>query len=218
MDTTPSAPSTPPTPPPSQPPLAPLPNAGGNIRRLCKRTWWVFLIGGIASVIFGALAFINPAIALAVLALYFAAWVMVDGMVHVVGAVQHREKEGWVFMLLMGTLGVLVGAYALFNPPVSMLAFLYVVSFMAIMLGVLLISMGRKLREEIEREWILYITGVVSIVFGVLIIFQPESSAKSVVWLIATWAIITGLLRILFAFFVRNMAEDVGETIHTARN
>ena len=173
MDTTPSAPSTPPTPPPSQPPLAPLPNAGGNIRRLCKRTWWVFLIGGIASVIFGALAFINPAIALAVLALYFAAWVMVDGMVHVVGAVQHREKEGWVLMLLMGTLGVLVGAYALFNPPVSMLAFLYVVSFMAIMLGVLLISMGRKLREEIEREWILYITGVVSIVFGVLIIFQP---------------------------------------------
>ena len=207
--------ATSPSPTPTATPLA---NAGGNIRKLCKRTWWVFLIGGIASIIFGVLAFINPAIALAVLALYFAAWVMVDGVVNVIGAVQHRDKDGWVFMLLMGILGVLVGAYALFNPPVSMMAFLYVVSFMAIIFGVLLITMGRRVREKIEREWILYVTGVVSIVFGVLIIFQPESGALSVVWLIASWAIITGLLRILFAFFVRNMAEDVGETIRTARS
>lgn len=207
--------ATSPSPTPAATPLA---NAGGNIRKLCKRTWWVFLIGGIASIIFGVLAFINPAIALAVLALYFAAWVMVDGLVNVIGAVQHRDKDGWVFMLLMGILGVLVGAYALFNPPVSMMAFLYVVSFMAIIFGVLLITMGRRVREKIEREWILYVTGVVSIVFGVLIIFQPESGALSVVWLIASWAIITGLLRILFAFFVRNMAEDVGETIRTARS
>lgn len=204
------------TSPSPTPRATPLANAGGNIRKLCKRTWWVFLIGGIASIIFGVLAFINPAIALAVLALYFAAWVMVDGLVNVIGAVQHRDKDGWVFMLLMGILGVLVGAYALFNPPVSMMAFLYVVSFMAIIFGVLLITMGRRVREKIEREWILYVTGVVSIVFGVLIIFQPESGALSVVWLIASWAIITGLLRILFAFFVRNMAEDVGETIRTA--
>ncbi len=207
--------ATSPSPTPAATPLA---NAGGNIRKLCKRTWWVFLIGGIASIIFGVLAFINPAIALAVLALYFAAWVMVDGLVNVIGAVQHRDKDGWVFMLLMGILGVLVGAYALFNPPVSMMAFLYVVSFMAIIFGVLLITMGRRVREKIDREWILYVTGVVSIVFGVLIIFQPESGALSVVWLIASWAIITGLLRILFAFFVRNMAEDVGETIRTARS
>ena len=207
--------ATSPSPTPTATPLA---NAGGNIRKLCKRNWWVFLIGGIASIIFGVLAFINPAIALAVLALYFAAWVMVDGLVNVIGAVQHRDKDGWVFMLLMGILGVLVGAYALFNPPVSMMAFLYVVSFMAIIFGVLLITMGRRVREKIEREWILYVTGVVSIVFGVLIIFQPESGALSVVWLIASWAIITGLLRILFAFFVRNMAEDVGETIRTARS
>jgi uncharacterized membrane protein HdeD (DUF308 family) len=203
---------------PTPPPATPLANAGGNIRKLCKRTWWVFLIGGIASIIFGVLAFINPAIALAVLALYFAAWVMVDGVVNVIGAVQHRDKDGWILMLLMGILGVLVGAYALFNPPVSMLAFLYVVSFMAIAFGVLLITMGRRVREKIEREWILYVTGVVSIVFGVLIVFQPESGALSVVWLIASWAIITGLLRILFAFFVRNMADDVGEKIRTVRS
>lgn len=187
-----------------------------NIRKLCKRTWWVFLLGGIASVIFGILAFINPAIALAVLALYFAAWVLVDGVVNVVGAIQHRENDGWVILLLIGILGTLVGGYALLNPPLSMLAFLYVVSFMAIMFGVLMISLGRKVREEIDREWVLYLTGALSVLFGVLIIFQPESAATSVVWMIATWAIITGLLRIFFALLVKNLPEHVGNRLNAA--
>ena len=50
--------ATSPSPTPTATPLA---NAGGNIRKLCKRTWWVFLIGGLASVGFGILAFANPA-------------------------------------------------------------------------------------------------------------------------------------------------------------
>ncbi len=185
----------------------------GNIRALCKRTWWVFLLSGIAAVVFGVLAFINPGIALAVLALYFAAWLLVDGAVNIVGAIGNRDQEGWVFILLMGILGVLVGGYALVNPPLSMLAFLYVVSFMAILLGMSLIAMGRKVREMIEREWVLYLTGAVSILFGIVIVLQPETGAVSVVWMIASWAIIIGLLRIFFAFFVRNLKDEIGDRI-----
>jgi uncharacterized membrane protein HdeD (DUF308 family) len=88
---------------------------------------------------------------------------------------------------------------------------------MAIMFGVLMISLGRKVRQEIEREWVLYLTGALSVFFGVLIIFQPESAATSVVWMIATWAIITGLLRIVFALFVKNLPEHVGNRIDAAR-
>lgn len=191
---------------------------GTNVRALCKRTWWVFLLSGIASVIFGVLAILNPGVALAVLALYLAAWLLVDGVVNIIGAVGNRDKDGWVLMLVMGVLAVAVGGYALLNPPVSIMAFLYVVSFIAIFLGVTLISLGRKVREEIEREWVLYLTGALSVVFGVLILLQPASGAASVVWMIATWAIIIGLLRIFFAFVVRNLKDNVGERLQAARD
>ena len=193
------------------------PELGKNVRALCKRTWWVFLLSGIAAVVFGVLAIFNPGVALAVLALYLSAWLLVDGAVNIAGAITNRDKDGWVIMLLMGILGVLVGGYALMNPPLSMMAFLYVVSFMAIFLGITLISLGRKVREEIEREWVLYLTGGLSIIFGVLIVLQPESGALSVVWMIATWAIIIGLLRIFFAFFVRNLKEDLGDRLQAAK-
>ena len=76
---------------------------GRNVRALCKRTWWVFLLSGIAAVIFGVLAIFNPGAALAVLALYLSAWLLVDGVVNIVGAVGNRDKDGWVIMLLMGS-------------------------------------------------------------------------------------------------------------------
>ncbi len=62
---------------------------------LCNRMWWVFLIGGIASVIFGILAFMNPAAALLVLSMFFAAYVLVDGAVNIWGSITNRDKDGW---------------------------------------------------------------------------------------------------------------------------
>jgi len=64
----------------------------------------VFLVGGIASVLFGLLAFVNPGVALFVLAMFFAASVLVDGAFSIAGSIQNREKDGWWIMLLIGVL------------------------------------------------------------------------------------------------------------------
>ena len=58
---------------------------------------------------FAVLAFAQPLTAWMVVALFFAAAILVDGIVNVIGAVQQREKDGWWLMLLIGVLGVLVG-------------------------------------------------------------------------------------------------------------
>mgnify|MGYP001033203415 CR=1 FL=1 len=180
---------------------------GGDARILCKRTWWVFLVGGIASVTFGVLAFSQPMTAWLVVAVFFAAAILVDGAFNVFGSIRHRDKDGWWIMLLMGVLGVIVGGYALLNPLVSMTAFIYLVAFQAIMLGVFLVMLGYKVRAATEREWILYLTGGLSILFGILVIVNPAVGGLSVILMIATWAIIMGVLKIIFAFKVKNLPE-----------
>ena len=180
---------------------------GANAHVLCKRTWWVFLVGGIASVLFGLLAFVNPGLALFVLAMFFAASVLVDGAFSIAGSIQHRGKDGWWILLLIGVLGLLVGGYALMNPPISILAFIYIVAFQAILLGVFLVMLGYKVRAATAREWILYLTGGLSILFGILVIVNPKVGGLSVIWMIASWAIITGVLKIVFAFKVKSLPE-----------
>jgi uncharacterized membrane protein HdeD (DUF308 family) len=182
---------------------------GADASALCRRTWWVFLIGGIASVVFGVLAFARPGLALFVLAIFFAAAILVDGAFNLVGAVQNRDKDGWWLMLLIGLLGVLVGAYALLNPPLSIVAFLLIVAFQAFVLGAFLIMLGFKFRAATTREWILYLTGGLSVLFSVLVVVRPAVGGVTIVYMIAAWAIIIGTLKIVFAMRVRNLADRV---------
>jgi len=186
---------------------------GASAHALCKRTWWVFLVGGIASVIFGVLAFVNPGIALLVLAMFFAASVLVDGVFSAVGAVQNREKDGWWIMLLIGILGLVIGGYALFNPPVSIMAFILLVAIQAVALGVFLVMLGYKVRKATTREWILYLTGALSVLFGLLVVLNPGAGGLSIVYLIASWAIAIGVLKVFFAFKVKNLPEQIGDRL-----
>ncbi len=190
---------------------------GSDAQALCRRTWWVFLVGGIASVVFGVLAFINPGIALLVLAMFFAAAVMVDGIFNVVGSIQNRDKDGWWIMLVLGILGLAVGGFALLNPPVSIMAFVLLVAFEAILLGVLTIMLGYKVRQATSREWILYATGAASILFGILVIANPTVGSRSIVYLIASWALVVGALKIFFAFKVKSLPERVGDRLDSLR-
>jgi uncharacterized membrane protein HdeD (DUF308 family) len=182
-----------------------------SARDLCHRTWWVFLIGGIASIVFGILAFVNPGVALLVLSMFFAAWVLVDGAVNIWGALSNRENDGWWVILVLGAAGVLVGGYALLNPPLSMIAFVYVVAFIAMFIGLTSLYLGWKIRAEIPNEWILYLSGALSVLFSLLILFNPEVGGVSVVYVIASWAILVGALRLWFAFRVRKLGDRFRE-------
>jgi uncharacterized membrane protein HdeD (DUF308 family) len=182
---------------------------GADAQELCKRAWWVFLVGGLASVVFGVMALLNPGVALFVLATFFAAAVLVDGAANAIGALRHREKDGWWLLLLLGALGLAVGAFALMNPPVSILAFIYLVAFEAIALGVFTAMLGYKVRKSTNREWILYLAGGISILFGGVVLARPVLVAVKIVYLIAAWAIVVGAFKIAFAFRVRGAAKGL---------
>lgn len=175
----------------------------------CSRTWWVFLIGGIASVAFGILAFFKPGAALFVLGMFLAAFLLLDGAVNVWGAVTNRDKEGWWMILLLGILGIALGGYALVMPQISMMAIVYIVAFMALLFGISSLYLGWQIRKEVSSEWILYLTGALSLIFAILIFVRPVEGTVGVVYLIATWAILIGALRIFFAFKIRKIGKHV---------
>ena len=147
------------------------------------------------------------------ISVFFAAAILVDGVFNVVGSLQNREKDGWWLMLLIGLLGVAVGGYALLNPPVAMGAFVLIVAFQAILLGVLLVMLGYRIRLATTREWILYLTGALSILFGFVVAARPILGGFTIVWIIATWAIVIGVLKVWFALRVRSLVSDVKDRV-----
>ena len=166
--------------------------------------WWLFLIRGVAAIIFGVLAFVWPGVTLIVLVLFFGAFALVDGIASLIAAITGRGATGprW-WLAIVGLAGIAAGLLTFFWPGLTALVLLFFIAGWAIAAGVFQIIGAIQLRKEIDNEWLLILSGVVSVLFGLALLFLPGPGLLALVWLIAIDAIIFGVLVTAFAFRLR---------------
>jgi uncharacterized membrane protein HdeD (DUF308 family) len=175
-----------------------------------KRHWWVPVIRGIAAIVFGIIAFTHPVMAIATLVLFFGAWVLIDGIFRVVSAIGHRASDSdWGWHLVIGIIGIIVGLLTFHAPQVTALALVIYIAAWALMIGASEIVMAVKLRHEIKGEWFLILMGLASIVFAVLLLWNPVAGAAAVIWLIAWYAVVLGILGVFFGFRLRSLRTSL---------
>jgi len=179
-----------------------------------SRNWWLLLVRGIVAILFGVLTFVQPGISLAALVLLFGAFSLADGVLGVWTAFSSRkEREHWWLLLLGGLVGVGVGLLTLLAPGVTALALLFYIAIWAVATGVLQIVAAIRLRKEIEGEWMLILAGLASVAFGILLMARPGAGALAVLWLIAGYAIVFGIIMVMLSFKVKGFASRVKERI-----
>lgn len=185
--------------------------AGFEDRPLLKgliRNWWALLLRGIAAVVFGILALLWPGLTLLTLTFLWGAYVLIDGVfalwAAIVGKVEGVGARWWLGVV--GALGILVGLMALAAPAYTAGVLLTVIAAWAIVIGVLQILGAVRLRKEIEGEWFLIVSGIVSVLFGLAVVFQPVAGALAVVWMISLFAILFGVALIALALKLRSAA------------
>jgi uncharacterized membrane protein HdeD (DUF308 family) len=171
-----------------------------------KRHWWVPVIRGIAAIVFGVIAFVYPGLTIATLVLFFGAWVLIDGIFRIVGAIGHRASDpDWGWQLVIGILGIVVGLLTFHAAQITALALAIYIAAWALMIGASEIAIAVKMRREIKGEWFLILMGLASIVFAVLLLWNPIAGAAAVIWLIAWYAVVLGILAIFFGFRLRSL-------------
>ena len=157
--------------------------------------WWAVLLRGVVAILFGAIALVWPGLTLEVLVLFFGAYVLVDGVFAIIAALTHRlGHDRWWVLLLEGLVGIAAGIITFFLPGVATLALIYIIALWAIVTGVLEIIAGIGLRKEIQGEWLLAISGIVSLGLGVLLLVFPSAGEVTIIWLIGVYAILFGLM------------------------
>jgi uncharacterized membrane protein HdeD (DUF308 family) len=164
--------------------------------------WWALLLRGIAAVLFGLAALFWPGLTLFVLIVFFGAYTLVDGIFAIVAGLRGSGSRRWL-LLAEGVLGVLAGLIAFFWPGITALVLLYVIVAWAIFTGILKVVMAIWLRREIENEWLMVLSGVLSVLFGVILAVLPGVGLLSLVWLIGIYALIFGVALIVLGFRVR---------------
>jgi uncharacterized membrane protein HdeD (DUF308 family) len=175
-----------------------------------SRTWWVFLIRGIAAILFGIAAFLWPGLTIAVLVLLFGAYALVDGIFAIIAGISARkEVERWWMMIIVGVAGIATGVLTFLWPGITALVLLYIIAAWAIVTGIFQIAAAIRLRREIEGEWWLILGGIASVIFGVLLVIMPGAGALASVWIIGIYAVFFGILMIVLAFRLRGLRNTV---------
>ena len=155
---------------------------------------------GVLAVVFGMLAFVSPGATITALVLVFAAYVLVDGIFAIVAALRGTGGERRWSLLIEGILGVVTAIVAWRWPAITALAFLFLIAAWAITTDILEIVSAIALRRELTDEWLLVLSGIGSVIFGMLLIALPLAGILTLTWLIGSYAIFFGALLIVLAF------------------
>jgi uncharacterized membrane protein HdeD (DUF308 family) len=184
--------------------------------RFFTRTWWTVALRGLLAVIFGVLALIWPQATVQALVLIFGVYVLFDGLFTTISAVVERRRyQRWGWVLVGGLLGIAIGVLALLWPDITAVALLYLIAANAILTGIFELVNAVELRRHIEGEWLLGLGGLLSVVFGVLLVVWPASGLMALTWLIGAYAVVFGVLLIVLGFKLRGLRRVV-EASHVA--
>jgi uncharacterized membrane protein HdeD (DUF308 family) len=168
--------------------------------------WWTLAIRGLAAIIFGVLAFIWPHITLTALVFLFGAYALVDGAFAIVAGIRAQgELKRWWVLLVEGILSVFAGVLAFTVPGITALILLGLMAGWAIVTGVIEIVAAIQLRKQISGEWLLALSGIVSLLFGVALLINPGVGLVAVVWIIGAYAIVFGVLLLALGFKLRSL-------------
>jgi uncharacterized membrane protein HdeD (DUF308 family) len=110
-------------------------------------------------------------------------------------------------LALVGLLGIGIGIITLAWPQITGIVLLMFIAGWAIASGVLQIVGAIALRKEIEGEWLLIASGILSVVFGALLIMYPGAGALSLAFVIGAFAVAYGILLIGFALRLKKHAD-----------
>jgi len=177
--------------------------------------WWVFLIRGIAAIVFGVAAAMWPQITLPALAILFGVYALIDGIFAIALATSPLGGSRWWALLIEGLLGLTVAFFIFTQPVVGAVALVYAIAFWSIFTGILEIVAGVQLRDLVTNEWLYILAGVFSIAFGVLVVRYPDSGALAIVWLVAFYAILFGLAQLALSFRLRQV-YNTAQRAHAA--
>lgn len=186
-----------------------------TVSDLAKHNWSWFMLRGVLALILGAVAILRPFSALFAFTLVFAAYCFVDGVASLIGGIRGAQAgKSWGALVFRGVTGVLIGVLFVLLPMIATATYAFLSILMlaiwSIVTGLFELMAAVRLRKEIEGEWLLGLSGAVSLLLGVgivaLVLPNPAATMLSAAWLIAIYAFIVGVALVAQAFRLKSKA------------
>ncbi len=181
---------------------------GGTVLGASRRPWWMTLIMGIASVVFGGLLLFGSLgtkvntyqLLIALLGI----WWVIDGIVDIVHIFHDRTRWGW--NLFIGIISIIAGTWILFYPVYAGVAlpriFVLILGIYGVMEGIVLLFVAFR-----GGGWGAGILGAIALVLGLVLManYNEAGWGLSLIWVGALFAFLGGFVMIWRSFQERRL-------------
>jgi uncharacterized membrane protein HdeD (DUF308 family) len=166
--------------------------------------WRALALRGLVALLFGLVVLFWPGLVLTVLAVLFGLYAAVDGAITFVPVLRSPDPGPQrTLPLTEGAVGIVAGLVAILWPGLTTSGLVYVIVVWAVVTGTLKILTAILLRAEVENVWMLAGSGLLSVLFGVVLAAIARSDLPYLAPLVGAFAVIVGLALIVFAFRLR---------------
>lgn len=165
--------------------------------------WWALALRGVVAILFAIIAFFWPGITAVALILLFGIYAGIDGVLALVAALRAARHHGRSGALLVeGVLNILIAVIVFAWPGTALVALIYLIALWALLTGVALTAAGLAL-IRLSGEWLLVVSGVLSILLGIILFAHPAVGVVALSWWLGAYALLFGIALVSAAFRIR---------------
>lgn len=169
-----------------------------------QEVWWGLAFRGFILIIAGVIALIIPDILILVFLYVFAFFAFAGGVMLIIEGFRIRDKTDKIIRIIEGVFYIIIGIVTFAAPASSLAVLMIIIACWAIIIGIFQITAAFKLRKSIRNEWIGILNGLITLIFGILILTDVFTSATALMMLFGAFAIISGLFSVVLSFRIKN--------------
>jgi len=176
-------------------------------RKMFKNPGTALLVRGALSIVFGLLIIVLPSATALVVVVMFGIFAIIDGITSVAHYFYDPAgRSRWT--VAGGLISIAAGIVAIALPGITAAAIGVLIGLWALVLGLSQIILSLAARSFIRSWGIWFLTGLVTTVFGIVVLFNPGLGFLTLVWMLAGFAILTGMLLIASGIGLRKLASS----------
>ncbi len=177
------------------------------MRHIIKQSTWSVLLRGAIAIIIGIFALTYPKMTLSILVGLFGIYVFINGLLAIIFSLYGRQYQdkNWWFYLAEGLFGLAIGIIVFTLPVITSMVLIYLIATWAIITGLIQIFAYIKLQKIFQHEVLILISGLLSLIIGIILFRFPLGGIMTVTWIIGLYVLIYGILCIVSALGTRKM-------------
>ena len=180
------------------------------------KNWWFLAVNGIISILFGLLLMLCTEAFIKTVVIYIGIFFLLMGIGLLITSVRNINKDKAVAMILFESIiSLVVGTILIIFPGTSLSIFLIMFGTWAIIIGIIQLVILVNIKGALANKNGLLLNGLLTIVLGVILFFNPFAWAIIIVKIVGAFAVVFGLLMIYFSFLLRSVNLQEDEEIKT---